>query len=69
MLSKVEPKWFGYVNDIVDSNRFKTDIKSLINNSELEVVFDNRIAEIISNNSTTTKDIGNIGESIIYSHE
>lgn len=69
MLSKVEPKWFGYVNDMVDSNRFKTDIKSLINNSELEVVFDNRIAEIISNNSTTTKDIGNIGESIIYSHE
>ena len=54
---------------MVDSNRFKTDIKSLINNSELEVVFDNRIAEIISNNSTTTKDIGNIGESIIDSHE
>lgn len=69
MLSKVEPFWFEYVNEMVDANKFKTDIISLIDASELEVILDNRIAEILENDATTTKDIGNIGESIVYSHE
>ncbi len=69
MLAPVEIKWFDYVNNLVDPSKFKTDIRSIIETTELEVVFDNRIAEIIESDTTTTKDIGNIGESIIYSHE
>lgn len=69
MLSPIEEQWFSYVDSLLDPNKFKTDISSIIETTELEVVFDNRIAEIIENTSTTTKDIGNIGESIIYSHE
>ena len=69
MLAPVESEWFEYVNNLVDPNKFKTDIRALIETSEVEVVFDNRIAEIIESSKTTTKDIGNIGESIIYSHE
>ena len=69
MLAPVEDGWFTYVDTILDPLKFKTDIRSLTEVSELEIVFDDRIAEIIGNKNTTTKDIGNIGESIIYSHE
>ena len=69
MLTPIESKWFSYVNNLVDPNKFRTDIRSLIESTEIEVVFDTRIAEIIESDNRTTKDIGNIGESIIYSHE
>ena len=68
-LAPIESEWFEYVNNLVDPNKFKTDIRALVESAEVEVVFDNKIAEIIESNNTTTKDIGNIGESIIYSHE
>lgn len=69
MLAPVEPLWFTYVNDLVDPGKFKTDIRSIIDTSEFEVVFDDRITAIIESDTTTTKDIGNIGEAMIYSHE
>ena len=69
MLAPIEDSWFTYVNTLLDPRKFKTDIRSLTEVSELEIVFDDRIAEIIESKNTTTKDIGNIGESIIYSHE
>ncbi len=69
MLAPIESEWFTYLNNLVDPNKFKTDIRTLIETSKVEVVFDNRIAEIIGSENATTKDIGNIGESIIYSHE
>lgn len=69
MLAPIESDWFSYVNNLVDPNKFKTDIRSIIETSEIDVVFDERIAEIIRSEKTTAKDIGNIGESIIFSHE
>jgi hypothetical protein len=69
MLTPLEPTWFSYVNAKLDPEKFKTNIRSIISDSELNVVFDKRIAEILSSASTTKKDIGNIGEAIIYSHE
>lgn len=69
MLAPVEGEWFNYVNRLLSPDKFKTDVRSIIGASNLEVAFDDRIAEIIANETTTTKDIGNIGESIIYSHE
>lgn len=69
MLAPIESEWFSYVNDLVDPSKFKTDIRSVLADSEVEVVIDDRIAEILKSDKTTTKDIGNIGETIIYSHE
>lgn len=69
MIAPIETEWFDYVNNLVSADKFKTDIRSIIETSELEVIFNDRIAEIIASESTTTKDIGNIGESIVYSHE
>lgn len=69
MLAPVESDWFSYVNNLIDPNKFKTDVQSIIETSEINVILDDRITEIIASEKTTTKDIGNIGESIIYSHE
>lgn len=69
MLAPIEEEWFTYVDNLVDPNKFKTDIRSIVDTTELEIVFNDRITEIIESSKTTTKDIGNIGESIIYSHE
>lgn len=69
MLSKVEPEWFEYVNSLLDVNKFQTDINSLIPQSVYEIIADKRIAEIIESDTATNKDIGNIGESMICSHE
>lgn len=69
-LSLVEPRWFEYVNQSMNPDLFKTDLRSLFRQDEkIEVVFDNRIKEVVSSNATTTKDIGNIGEAIICGHE
>lgn len=65
MLAPVEAEWFSYVDNLVDPEKFKTDIRSIIETSGIEVVFDDRITEIIESDKTTTKDIGNIGEAII----
>lgn len=69
MLAPIEEEWFTYVDNLVDPNKFITDIRSIVDTTELEIVFNDRITEIIESSKTTTKDIGNIGESIIYSHE
>lgn len=69
-LSQEEPNWFQYVNDSLRADLFKTDIRSLLsNNDEIEVLFDDRIKEMFADDDTTTKDIGNLGESIICGHE
>ena len=69
MLTNIEKEWFSYVNSLVNPEKFKTDIRSIITTTELEVAIDSRIVEIIESDITTKKDIGNIGETIIYSHE
>lgn len=68
-LTPIEAEWFSYVNNLIDPDKFKTNIHSIVEASQLEIIFDNRISEIIRSNKTTTKDIGNIGEAIVYSHE
>ncbi len=69
-LSKIEPLWFEYVNNSMKPNLFKTDIRSIIAQSEvIDVVFDDRIKDIVSSDDRTTKDIGNLGEAIVCGHE
>lgn len=69
MLAQIEADWFEYVNNIVNPSKFKTDIHSILNDAQIDIVIDGRIADIINNGDTTTKDIGNIGETIVYAHE
>lgn len=69
-LSKVESEWFEYVNKSMNPQLFKTDLRSIIGrDSEIDVVFDERIADVVTSEDKTTKDIGNLGEAIICGHE
>lgn len=69
-LSAIEPLWFEYVNNSMKPDMFKTDIRSLMGDkSDLDVIFEDRIKDVVSSDSTTTKDIGNLGEAIICGHE
>lgn len=69
-LSLIEPLWFDYINQSMKPELFKTDLRSILKpDEEIEVVFDSRIKDVVSSETTTTKDIGNIGEAIVCSHE
>lgn len=69
-LSDVEPTWFEYVNKSMKPDLFKTDMRTIFKpDEEIEVIFDDRIKDVVSSNTTTTKDIGNIGEAIVCGHE
>lgn len=70
-ISAIEYDWFKYVNDSMNPDMFKTDISALFAvPQEIDVVFDNRIKDVIEEKENITrKDIGNIGEAIICGHE
>lgn len=69
-LAKIEPLWFEYVNNSMRPDIFRTDVSSILkDDSEVEVVFDDRIKDVIASDDKTTKDIGNLGEAIIVGHE
>ena len=69
-LSKIEPIWFEYVNNSMKPDLFKTNISSILGqNEEIDVVFEDRIKDVVLSDDRTTKDIGNLGEAIICGHE
>lgn len=69
-LTEIEPLWFEYVNRSMKPELFKTDLHTIFKpKEEIEVIFDNRIKDVVSSESTTTKDIGNIGEALVCGHE
>ena len=69
-LSVVEPDWFVYVNNSMKPNLFKTDISNLFEDTtEMDVVFGERVKNVVSSTDHTRKDIGNLGEAIICGHE
>lgn len=69
-LAIVEPNWFEYVNNSMNPNLFRTDLHSVIGkDTEFDVIFDERIKDIVSSDDRTTKDIGSLGEAIICGHE
>lgn len=69
-LSKVEAAWFEYVNDSLNPDLFKTNISNIFGSAnEIDVVFEDRLKEVVTSDSRTTKDIGNLGEAIICGHE
>jgi hypothetical protein len=69
-LSDVEPLWFDYVNKSMKPDLFKSDIRSILKpDEEIDVVFDDRIKDVVTSDTKTTKDIGNIGEALVCGHE
>ena len=69
-LSDVESLWFDYVNKSMKPELFKSDIRSILQpNEEIDVVFDDRIKDVVTSDTKTTKDIGNIGEALVCGHE
>lgn len=69
-LSLIEPQWFDYVNKSMKPDLFKSDIRSILGtNEDIEVVFDDRIKNVVASNDKATKEIGNIGEALVCGHE
>lgn len=69
-LTKIEQEWFEYVNNSMRPELFKTDVKAMFcQNNFVDVVFDDRIKEVVASDDRTMKDIGNLGEAMICGHE
>ena len=69
-LLPIETSWFEYVNNSMKPSLFKTDLRNMFKiDDQIDVVFDNRIKDVMVSDSKTTKDIGNLGEAIICGHE
>lgn len=69
-LTKIEQEWFEYVNNSMRPELFKTDVKAMFcQKNFVDVVFDDRIKEVVASDDRTMKDIGNLGEAMIYGHE
>lgn len=69
-LTKIEQEWFEYVNYSMRPELFKTDVKAMFcQKNFVDVVFDDRIKEVVASDDRTMKDIGNLGEAMICGHE
>lgn len=69
-LTKIEPEWFEYVNSSMKPDLFKTDVQAMFRQTgSIDVVFDDRIKEVVTSDDRTMKDIGNLGEAMICGHE
>ena len=69
-LTKIEQEWFEYVINSMRPELFKTDVKAMFCQKNIvDVVFDDRIKEVVASDERTMKDIGNLGEAMICGHE
>ena len=72
-LNPIETDWFEYVNSGLDNNLFKTDITQYITESdedqasEYRILVKDKIGEVLA--SASTKEIGDLGESLVIGHE
>lgn len=72
-LDDVRVDWFKYVNDNIDPSAFTTNIADFIKEqypeSEYTDLVKDKINEIFSAEDFSTKDIGDLGESLVIGHE
>lgn len=64
--------WFKYVNDNIDSASFRTDLGEVISEdypSEYSEIINDRITELTESEKVNTKEVGDIGESLVLGHE
>lgn len=73
-ITATEPEWFEYVNSNLSPDMFKTDITSFITEEEettkerYSISIDEKVSEILDGTGTT-KDIGDLGETLVIGHE
>mgnify|MGYP002767343776 FL=1 len=68
------PSWYKYVNRDMSHTDFATDILAFISSNEQEYESlqrsrDETYAQLLEQDEIKTKDIGDIGESLVHSHE
>lgn len=70
-ISMIEPQWFEFVNAGLDADLFKTDISNYIHDDENDTDYLHLIKEKIEEvlRSSSTKEIGDLGETLIIGHE
>lgn len=69
-LTRLEQDWFEYVNESMKPNVLRTDIRSMFSETdEIDVIFDQRIHDIVSDDEVTRKELGNLGEALVCGHE
>lgn len=72
-LNHIETDWFEYVNAGLDARLFRTDITQYISEteeeqeSEYKILVKDKIGEVLA--STSTKEIGDLGETLVIGHE
>jgi len=72
-LTLVRPDWYKYVNDNIDPHSFNTDLSIFIQEqfpeNEYTDILSTRIKDLFNTDDVRTKDIGDLGESLVIGHE
>lgn len=72
-INAIRPSWFDYVNNNIDPHSFTTNIADFIQEQiptdEYGEILTDRILGLFSADEVKTKDIGDIGESLVIGHE
>lgn len=76
-VSNSQNKWFSYVNNKLDTSIFQANILSIIEGSEVETPSMDFLKQILTKLQTSidsaqgikTKEIGDVGESVVIEHE
>ncbi|MDD6510078.1 MAG: DUF3883 domain-containing protein [Prevotella sp.] len=72
-LTILRPEWYKYVNSNIDPNSFKTNLADFIQEQFPEdayaEILGDRLKELFDTDDVRTKDIGDLGESLVISHE
>ncbi len=69
-ISDIEILWYRYVSDSLDSEKFKSNLSDMLQpGSEINIIFDNQIISLITSPDKTNKEIGSLGEALIFAHE
>lgn len=72
-ITLVRPEWYKYVNSNIDPRSFTTDLSTFIQEQfpedEYTEILGDRINALFNTDGVKTKDIGDLGESLVIGHE
>ncbi len=72
-ITLVRPEWYKYVNNNIDPRSFTTDLSTFIQEQfpgdEYTEILGDKINALFNTDDVKTKDIGDLGESLVIGHE
>ena len=72
-INAIRTDWYNYVNAEIDPQSFNTDLASFLKEQYFEdeyvEILSDRIKELFKVDDVRTKDIGDVGESLVIGHE